>query len=110
MLRICSIGFAAMFVVAACAMGGSPTSGPDDAAHGGNKDAHYITGDARPPADAHVYTDAPATQHDAATTPDAGGSGGFCQVNSDCPDQAQCCYLVACVNGTRVGNNLCFPM
>jgi len=109
MIRLCTSGFAAMFVVAACAMGGGP--GADrviDAPPGGHKDAHFVTDDARLPIDAHVYHDAMPT-HDAPPV-DAGGGGGFCQVNSDCPVSTQCCYIAICVNGTRVGNNLCFPM
>ena len=109
MPRLTAAGFVTMFIVAACAMGGSP-SGPSDAPPGGgHKDAHYVTGDARPPADAHEYHDAAGMSPDAAM-PDAGGGGGLCQVNTDCPDLAQCCFIALCVNGTRVGNNVCLPM
>jgi hypothetical protein len=105
MFANCARGFVAMFVVAACAMGSIPGEGPADAPTG-SKGGKGI--DARSPADAHGFNDAAVTQPDAAIDA-GGGGGGLCNVNSDCPDSTTCCWVIACVPGTRVGNNLCFP-
>ncbi len=107
MFANCTRAFVAMFVVAACAMGSIPNEGPADAPPGGRKDAATRGFDARSPADAHVFFDAATASPDAAVG--SGGGNGFCSVNSDCSDQTTCCWVVACVPGTRVGNNLCFP-
>ena len=93
----------------ACATGGSGATGDDvqpkqDAAV---KQDAPVSIDARM-IDAHVPPidgppiDAPPPPIDA---PPQGG--GFCQANADCI-AAECCFVVACVPGTRIGS-ACFP-
>lgn len=65
--------------------------------------------DAGPQADAAPDAAGPAPV-DAATpaTIDAAGTGGICESNADCTESGECCLVIACTPGTRVGD-LCLP-
>ncbi len=61
--------------------------------------------DARPMPDARPQPDA-YVPPDAYSPPDAAG-GGVCEANNECIP-SECCYVLFCVPGDRVGS-LCFP-
>jgi hypothetical protein len=90
-----------------CASGGVPRLGGDadvDTNTGGKHDAPPF--DATPPTDGAVDSMPPI---DAMMPPDASGNPLFCSDNTQCVDPGTCCFIAACVAGTAVGNNLCFP-
>ena len=93
-------------VVAACATGGSsardqPTDAPVSSPHDAPRPHDAAVHDA-PPADAFVFHDAPPQSVDA-------GNPLFCSDNTQCVVSGTCCFVAACVAGTAVGVNLCFP-
>jgi hypothetical protein len=96
----------ACLVVAACATGGPSNEAlKQDASTNEPKDAPNVNHDAIPPIDS-------STPIDAFVPPDAppdAASGGFCQDNTQCLAPGECCFVLACVAGTAVGNTLCFP-
>jgi hypothetical protein len=66
--------------------------------------------DAGPQADAAPTPDAaPPLPVDAATPAiDAGGTSGICETNADCTVSGECCFVIACTPGTKLGD-ACLP-
>ena len=94
--------------VAGCAMGTATRDQPVDAPPNTPHDAPRSHDgprsiDAPPTLDAFVPHDGPPPAVDA-------GNPLFCSDNTQCVVPATCCFVAACVPGTAVGVNLCFPM